>query len=389
MKKRISFLLALALLLACTAMLAVGAETETATLTAPTLNSYQLTTPDTETKTQSIRFVSTVSSLQGDLLGYEIKADYLNKGKTETKVVSYEKTTDTVYGSLLADNGMETVTAENLGGEAIFAVAMTGVPTDLGEITFTVTPYVTSGETTIRGTTSSFIVENGAKSSKTVLYREDLNGSYTFVGWNTNNAPSLLLANGEGYIASTGTGHWCGIELVSESLLNGVEKYTVELDFTLGETTIGATSWAGFYFNHPDSLTTQITNKTFVTSTGVFPSVILREKIENDNYASDKTTMALHVMQYNRQAGGPSVAAAVTNGSANIDSSLSTPLKRGEVHHYRFDIDNSGATGKITVWVDGVSLGTFDLCNNIKTSGFYYRPGSGGQKLDNIKCTVG
>lgn len=91
----------------------------------------------------NVRFVAAISELvEGQsLFGFKITTT-ADGGK------SWDKTTYTVYSSITANYGTDVVTAEEIGAAYVTAMAITGVPAELGTVTFVVTPYtVINGET--------------------------------------------------------------------------------------------------------------------------------------------------------------------------------------------------------------------------------------------------
>ena len=88
-----------------------------------------------DTDNYSVRFVSTVNSLDVDAIGYEIKATGAGVDK------EWDKTCSTVYTSILA-NGTP-FSAETLGGTYICTMTVQDISIEqYGEITFTATPYI-------------------------------------------------------------------------------------------------------------------------------------------------------------------------------------------------------------------------------------------------------
>ena len=110
-----------------------------------------------------VRFASSLDdSAIGNLeqVGYIITASY---GAGE--VHGWVKTSTTVYPSLLANNGLETVTASSLhsGDDWIFALTVTEIPSGLGDVTFKVTPFVVKNDGTILfGRTGSSVISVGS-----------------------------------------------------------------------------------------------------------------------------------------------------------------------------------------------------------------------------------
>ena len=90
-----------------------------------------------------------------DKVGFVITAKY----GTTTLTKNYS--TNTVYNSVTGntDTGLEEYTAEALGGDYIFALAITGAPVLAeGAITLEVTTYYVSGTTTVYGAPEVFTV---------------------------------------------------------------------------------------------------------------------------------------------------------------------------------------------------------------------------------------
>ena len=105
---------------------------------APTAVYRGYQTSDVTDGKYSVRFVATIDDL-ADLnsVGFKIRAQYTKDAtpvdNTVTQYCAY------VYTSILAAG--EPVSAASLGGNYIFALHIDNIPTDVGEITFTVTPY--------------------------------------------------------------------------------------------------------------------------------------------------------------------------------------------------------------------------------------------------------
>ena len=103
------------------------------------------------------RLVATVDipeNVTVDKVGFIITATY---GDTR---LTKNYSTNTVYNSVTGntDTGLKEYTAEALGGDYIFALAITGAPTNKGDITLEVTTYYVSGTTTVYGAPEVFTV---------------------------------------------------------------------------------------------------------------------------------------------------------------------------------------------------------------------------------------
>ena len=94
----------------------------------------------------NVRFIASVADLYAgqENVGFEITTT-ADGGK------SWDKSTTTVYNSLTANYGTETVEASKLGGKYVTAMAITGIPSDLGTVELVVKPYVTINGAKIYG----------------------------------------------------------------------------------------------------------------------------------------------------------------------------------------------------------------------------------------------
>ena len=128
-------------------------------------------TKDNGDSTQDIRFVATVASTKGNLLGFDIYAN----GKT------YNAEGSTVYTQINA--GTKTFKASDKGVEALFVVVIEDVPTGLENIQFDARTYVKYGEenTKVRSYNTTF----------------EMNGT-TFTTTLTNPSPAWATKGGKG-----------------------------------------------------------------------------------------------------------------------------------------------------------------------------------------------
>ena len=141
MKKITAMLMVLVMI--CSAFISVSAATEAEAPVAPKFVGAHTRVNATDSTKNDVRFVSTVSSLTGDLLGYEITATFVN-GEGVAKSVTYsgETTQGTiVYSSLLA--GEETKLPTDYFADAIgfYVFTLTGVPAGR-EVVFSAKVYV-------------------------------------------------------------------------------------------------------------------------------------------------------------------------------------------------------------------------------------------------------
>ena len=114
---------------------------------------------------QNIRFIGGVYNLGGAGVGFSVTVRYKDADGTLVER-RYEKSMDTVYDSINAaeDGKIKNVSANELGAKYLFALTLEDVPTDVGQLDFTVTSFKEVGSAKIRvdGDTVSFSVLDGA-----------------------------------------------------------------------------------------------------------------------------------------------------------------------------------------------------------------------------------
>ena len=108
----------------------------------------------------NVRFVAGVGELVAgqELIGFEISVPAQGK--------SWDKVTSTVYNSITANYGTKTVLASAIGAKYITALAITGIPEELGVIEFVVRPYTVINGETVYGTAVTVSVNPHAESSE-------------------------------------------------------------------------------------------------------------------------------------------------------------------------------------------------------------------------------
>ena len=120
--------------------------------------------------TQSIRFLATLHDLNFSNAGFEVVAKYMDG--TELKTRTWNVMSDVVYTAIEAEDGatgtVKTVTANELGGTYLIAIAINDVPTTIGQIDFYVTAIV--GDS-IESEQVTFTMNDGA-SDKTLALLE-------------------------------------------------------------------------------------------------------------------------------------------------------------------------------------------------------------------------
>ena len=124
----------------------------------------QYTDINAVTNTQSVRFIATLQSLEGSEAGFEVIARYIENGVLQEKR-GVIKTTH-VYSKINAtENGSVTsVSATELGGIYVCALAIDDVPTNVGQIDFYVKSYVVMNGETFYSEQAVVAIHNGAVS---------------------------------------------------------------------------------------------------------------------------------------------------------------------------------------------------------------------------------
>ena len=127
----------------------------------------QYTEINAVTNTQSVRFVSVLQSLDGSETGFEVIARYIENGVLQEKhgVIKtthvYSKINATENGSVIS------VSATELGGLYVSALAIEDVPTNVGRIDFYVKSYVVVKGETVYSEQAVAALHNGAASPST------------------------------------------------------------------------------------------------------------------------------------------------------------------------------------------------------------------------------
>ena len=118
--------------------------------------------------TYAVRFVGAlgddVALADYSEVGFKVTATW---GADGTKTLDTACTT--VYGKITgsADGVTSEYRADSFGAKYLFALAVEGIPTDAGQITFTVTPYYVTADGTVTGNACTVIYNAGALVSQT------------------------------------------------------------------------------------------------------------------------------------------------------------------------------------------------------------------------------
>ena len=127
-------------------------------------------TAESAENTQSLRFISVLNSLEGSEVGFEVTTKYLEGGQLQEFTWDPIKS-DYVYSSITAtSNGtVRTVTAKELGGTYVCALALDDVPTNIGQIDFYVKSYVIIKGEKVYSEQVRFTLNNGAEADLPAL----------------------------------------------------------------------------------------------------------------------------------------------------------------------------------------------------------------------------
>ena len=125
----------------------------------------QCTTP--ADNKQSIRFIATLHTLQASEAGFVVEAKFKEtvEGVETLSTKRWEVTSTVVYTSILTtENGsVKSVSAGELGGAYLIALAVDDVPTNIGQIDFYVTSYITvGGEDITSGEPAVYTMKDGS-----------------------------------------------------------------------------------------------------------------------------------------------------------------------------------------------------------------------------------
>ena len=243
MKKTLSFILSMVMLLSCAITLLTNVAAETVA-EAPADVRFQDT--DVVNNTQDIRFIAGVKNLNGSVLGYKIVAEYTHN--SEYKRTKYEDSSSVVFESIVADNETLEPTSDKLYGadteyQYLFTMKITGVPTNIGAIYFRIWTYVQVGEEKIWSEETNVQYIDGENDTSLISYNFENIDQFSDLNWETavvlsagQNSkyppkdPTISSANGNKYLFIQGGG--TSYQIVPESKLKdkGITKYTIEMD---------------------------------------------------------------------------------------------------------------------------------------------------------------
>ena len=141
MKKTISILVLLAMLVSCLATLSVAADAPDTTVALQGYQKSAIYFNANNAPVYDIRIVATGTDEAAKNVGFTVTAEDFDK--------EWDKNTTTVYESLSATdskgNSYEAINAEDEGVAYVYAMVIKGVPAD-ADVNFSVTPYKTDAE---------------------------------------------------------------------------------------------------------------------------------------------------------------------------------------------------------------------------------------------------
>ncbi len=239
-KKLCSIVLTLAVLLSAVSMLSLSVSA-TETDYVPQVLFAQKTNPEGDK--QNIRFVAevpqTITEAGISTLGYDVIATFEKGG--DVKKISYNIEGSSVFESLTATalGGTTNVVAAKTG-KYFFALTIKNVPTNYGEIFLDVKTYSKIGDVkTYSAESSQFCFDDGFRATTKLIYAEDFSGDSTAatanvvteLGWGKvplagNHVDVTYTEDGMAKLANK----WGISSFVDKSKLDGVTKYTLEMD---------------------------------------------------------------------------------------------------------------------------------------------------------------
>lgn len=114
----------------------------------------------------NIRFVAVIDSLTYDEIGFKVKAEYTENSLPVEKDLSTPCTS--VYSSLTGklETRITAYSAADLGGNYLMALCIKNIPANVGEITFTLTPYTVNDGIVTYGVPYTIIYNAGSLNSQ-------------------------------------------------------------------------------------------------------------------------------------------------------------------------------------------------------------------------------
>ena len=369
MKRILSIILLCAMLLSLAIVPAFANEPET--VTAPVLRAVQTSVNEEDDTTHDIRFLATVSSLQGSALGMEIRATFTLNGEAHSVVYGATDGLEgnKVYSSVRAevDGERKSVTAQELAGDesavAIYAAIIRGVPENT-DVTFTIKPYVVDhGEKTESRVGVVTWKNNRLTYDFGVVYQENFNdtkisatlekgnansgafadeskeGVKTFnkalqdalgwkitsvKDWGTTGTSSVSASGGQVVLNGAGTTY----QLLSSDVLKNAQTYMVDMDLTVKS--IG--SVLSLFFNSSSDV-------GYYAGSGQFI------RLTKD---SESGRIALTPGSYGRKAGA---AADYTNAMIQNGKAQPTSAELGKIFHMTLLVDHM--EGMVTALING------------------------------------
>ena len=132
--------------------------------TTPVVSYTQYSTPDTTNNVQNIRILGTVDYRCYAEIGYNVTVSWVDGDNTVTKELGDVKCEYLYFSINAKESGtLEKKTARDLGGNYIFALTLQNVPTNKGDVTITVKPYIkhTAGSAPVYGAVGTAKYNNG------------------------------------------------------------------------------------------------------------------------------------------------------------------------------------------------------------------------------------
>ena len=365
------------MMLSCafTLLVGVSAEDEVA-LVAPVAGFTQ--SSDVKDGKQNIRFLAGVKDLAGEKLGYDIVAEFTYEGSYRR--VSYggaDYETDTVFEYVWAKNIKcypSDFYGENSGYNYWFAMTISDIPADIGDIYFRIKTYIVdeNGEKTYSEEVCTQYTSGKLDKSLSVQDYNDLSGTFDSCltsdvagkeivlgsqstgwtlafqnNWSGKYADTISFADGAARLKVNGD----YIRLVDKSVVEDMYKYSIDVDVQIIEAGV-----LNFMFNSgSNEMASYAASNTGlkVRLGGVIGTNVISGSGNNFISAANAGNTALGVMSY--------------AGTANNGLKKPADMKLNDKLHLTIDVDNFERV--MNVYINGALIDTYSFGASFSSPG--------------------